>query len=118
MPRAKYGVTYDDDGSTVFQWFLGDTEVYDPLFAALGLEKPAAGTYDKSEKFPSHSYMRQRIAVRVNDAGGLPAGRRLLWCATDELEEVIDEGALSGLAYGAGGDVITDAYVPRNLAYS
>jgi len=116
---TKYGrIVTDENNKTVFVWFIGKPDVYESLYTLLGLEKPAAGTYDKDMSFGEASGIRARIAVKLNDAAGNPAGRRLLWCASDFLEDCVEDGNLNGEAYGAGGEVIASAYIPRARNYA
>lgn len=118
MARNKYGVTYTNSaGGTVFKWFLGDVDVYDNFFTVLGLDTSISAGADVDHKKTSHDPDFCRIAVKLRDASGASAGRRLLWCGRDEVEEVLG-GALAGEPWGTGGEVIASAYVPRNLAYS
>lgn len=115
----KYGrIVTDGNGKDVFLWFIGKAEVYENLYILLGLEKPVAGDYDKDQSYGEASGTRARIAVKLNDAAGQPAGRRLLWCSSDFIEDCVEDGVLNAEPYGAGGEVIASAYIPRTRNYA
>ncbi len=118
MSTRKYGVTYTNSaGNTVFKWFLGKVDVYDALFALLGLDTTISAAASSDHRKTSHDPDFCRIAVKLVLPSGLSAGRRLVYVARDEVEEVLG-GSLNGLPWGLGAETIESAYVPRNLAYS
>jgi len=119
MTTSKYGlITTETGGQKVFHWFLAKDEIYEDLAPFLGLEHdPDPDDYDFEQHFQTASGLRARIAVKVKDSSNKPAGRRLLWVATEFLEDCCYEGNLNGLVYGSD-RTITSAYIPRNEAYS